>query len=312
MDDSTVTKMNASAARPTQAAKPRFDLPLFAAFFAIYVIWGSTFLAIRIAVLLAPPWLCAGIRFFTAGSLLYAFMRLRGAKPPTWIEWRTLAIIGGLMFTLTYGALFWAEQFVPSGITSVLEATLPLLTIGFEVFVFRQQPFHWRTLFALLIGFLGVAVMLLRGTSTPFGVLPCLVILAGSTAWSLGAVLTRSMKLPASRPLAAGAEMMLGGAVLLAVSFFSGEMHPFPHFSTKAVLALLYLITAGSLVGFSAFVYLLGRLPASRVASHAYVNPVVAIALGYFLAAEPITLRTLIGAALVICSVMLTLRRSSN
>jgi drug/metabolite transporter (DMT)-like permease len=292
--------------------KQRFDLRLIAAFFAIYILWGSTFLAIRVAVLLAPPWFCAGSRFFIAGSLLYAFMRLKGVPAPTAREWRTLAIIGGLMFAITYGALFWAEQFVPSGITSVLESTIPLITMLLEVFVLRQQRFRWSTVFALLIGFLGVAVIMLRAGNTHFGVLPCLVILGGSTAWSLGAVLTRSMKLPNSRPLTAGAEMMLGGSVLLALSFFSGEMHPFPHLPTKAILALIYLITAGSLIGFSAFVYLLGRMPASRVASHAYVNPVVAIALGYFVAAEPITLRTLLGATLVICSVVLTMRNNST
>ena len=216
------------------------------------------------------------------------------------------------MFAMTYGALFWAEQFVPSGITSVLESTIPLITVVLEVFVLRQQRFRWRTMIALLIGFLGVAVMMLRGSNTSFGALPCLVILGASTAWSLGAVLTRTMKLPESRPLAAGAEMMLGGSVLLAASFFTGEMHPFPHLGTKAVLALVYLITAGSLVGFSAFVYLLGRMPASRVASHAYVNPVVAIALGYFAAAEPVTLRTLLGTGLVIGSVIFTMRDSST
>src|ERR1035438_5382177 len=140
------------------------------------------------------------------------------------------------MFAMTYGALFWAEQFVPSGITSVLESTIPLITVVLEVFVLRQQRFRWRTMIALLIGFLGVAVMMLRGSNTSFGALPCLVILGASTAWSLGAVLTRTMKLPESRPLAAGAEMMLGGSVLLAASFFTGEMHPVPHLGTKAVL----------------------------------------------------------------------------
>jgi drug/metabolite transporter (DMT)-like permease len=200
---------------------------------------------------------------------------------------------------------------VPSGITAVLESTIPLITVLLEVFVLRQQRFRWRTAIALLIGFLGVTVMMLRGGNISFGVVPCLVILGASTSWSLGAVLTRSMKLPESRPIAAGAEMMLGGSALLVVSFFTGEMHPFPHFGTKAVLALVYLITAGSLVGFSAFVYLLGRMPASRVASHAYVNPMVAIMLGYFVAAEPITLRTILGASLVIGSVMFTMRDTS-
>lgn len=298
-----------------QVVKKRLDWTLIAAFFAIYVIWGSTFLAIRIAVLLAPPWFCAGVRFFTAGVLLFEFMKLRGVAWPTWAEWRSLAIVGMLMFATTYGALFWAEQFVPSGITSVLEATMPLITVMLEVFVMRQQAFEWRVMAALLVGFLGVGVMMLRvgpeggqnHDKAAFGVFPCLVILLGAAAWSLGAVLTRKLAFPKSKPLTAGAEMMLGGAVLLVVSYVSGEMRPFPVVPLRAGIALVYLVVAGSLIGYSAFVYLLGRMPASRVASHAYVNPVVAIGLGYFVAAEPITLRTLAGAGLVIGSVAMTL-----
>src|SRR5277367_3835610 len=136
--------------------KERLNVQTILAFFAIYVIWGSTFLAIRTAVLLAPPWLCAGIRFFTAGTILFLFALLRGTAWPTWREWRSLGIIGVLMFSVTYGALFWGEQFVPSGITSVLEATLPLFTVLLEVFVLRQQKFRWRMLIALAVGFCGV------------------------------------------------------------------------------------------------------------------------------------------------------------
>jgi len=291
--------------------RERFDYRMFLAFFAIYVIWGSTFLAIRIAVLLVPPWLCAGIRFFTAGTILFVFARLRGTKAPTLREWRSLGIIGLLMFSVTYGALFWGEQYVPSGITSVLESTLPLMTVLLEVFALRQQRFRWSVMLAVGVGFCGVALMMLRGGATApgFGVLPVLVILGGSLSWSLGAVLSRSMVLPESRIVTAGAEMMLGGGSLLVLSLASGELHPFPAIPLKAGLALIYLIVAGSLIGFTAFVWLLGRMPASRVSSHAYVNPIVAIALGYFVASEEITLRTLLGAGLVLGSVVLTMRQ---
>jgi len=291
--------------------RERFDYRMLLAFFAIYVIWGSTFLAIRIAVLLVPPWLCAGIRFFTAGTILFVFARLRGTKAPTLREWRSLGIIGLLMFSVTYGALFWGEQYVPSGITSVLESTLPLMTVLLEVFALRQQRFRWSVMLAVGVGFCGVALMMLRGgVSAPgFGVLPVLVILGGSLSWSLGAVLSRSMVLPESRIVTAGAEMMLGGGSLLVLSLASGELHPFPAIPLKAGLALIYLIVAGSLIGFTAFVWLLGRMPASRVSSHAYVNPIVAIALGYFVASEEITLRTLLGAGLVLGSVVLTMRQ---
>ena len=289
-------------------ARKRWNLRVILAFFAIYVLWGSTFLAIRTAVLLAPPWFCAGVRFFTAGVILFAFARLRGTPGPSLREWRSLAIIGVLMFSVTYGALFWGEQFVPSGITSVLEATLPLFTVMLEVFVLRQQRFRWQVIAAVAVGFCGVALMMFKSGPRGYGVLPCLVILGGSLSWSLGAVLTRSMPLPRSRIVTAGAEMMLGGALLLLASLATGELHPFPAIPLKAAIALVYLIVAGSLIGFTAFVWLLARMPASRVASHAYVNPIVAIALGYFVASEEITLRTLLGAALVVGSVVLTMR----
>ena len=300
------TTVNAPATRKSP------DLGVILAFFAIYVLWGSTFLAIRTTVLLVPPWFAAGIRFFTAGIILYVFTRLRGASAPSKAEWRSLFLVGVLMFSVTYGALFWGEQFVPSGITSVLEATIPLITVLFEVLVFRQQQFRWRVLFALAIGFCGVALTLLTNGRQPISILPCLVILGASTAWSLGSVMTRSLPLPRSRPMTAGAEMMIGGGFLFVLAWISGELHPFPSLPAKAVYSLVYLIVAGSLIAFTAFVWLLGRMPASRVASHAYVNPIVAIALGHFLASEEVTIRTLLGTALVIGSVFLTMNAKQD
>jgi drug/metabolite transporter (DMT)-like permease len=285
----------------------RFDLRVLLAFTAIYVLWGATFLAIRIAVLEIPPFFSSGVRFLTAGALLYVFMRLRGQPSPSAKEWRSIATIALCMFVATYGALFWAEQYVPSGITAVIEATLPITTVALEVFVFRQQPFRWRTLGAVALGFSGVAWLLIR-SDQPFPGLPCVVILAGGTAWSLGAVLTRSLPRPKSLPLAAGAQMMLGGAVLLALSQATGELHSFPHISLRAGLALSYLIVAGSLLGFTAYVWLLARMPATQVASHAYVNPLVAVALGYFVAGEALTTRMFLASALVLASVLLILK----
>jgi drug/metabolite transporter (DMT)-like permease len=284
------------------------DVRVVLAFMAIYFLWGATFLAIRIAVLQIPPFFTAGVRFFTAGSLLYGFLRLRGAPAPLAVQWRAIAVIAVCMFVLTYGALFWAEQFVPSGVTAVIEATLPLVAMVLEVFVFRRQPFRWRMLGAVVLGFAGIALLLLKNTGQTFGVFPCLVILAGSVAWTLGAVLTRSMPLPQSIPLAAGAEMMLGGAILLLVSVFAGEWPPLPHITLRAGVALLYLIVGGSLLGFTAYAWLLARMPATRVASHAYVNPLVAVALGYFVAGEEITVRMLCAALLVVASVFLILK----
>lgn len=290
------------------AAGSRPDPRVLLAFAAIYVLWGATFLAIRIAVVEIPPFFTAGVRFLTAGALLYACMRLRGRPAPSSAEWRGIALTALFLFVATYGALFWAEQYVPSGLTSVIEASLPLITIALEVFVFRQQPFRWRMLASVALGFGGIAWLLLKRGQESFAVLPCLVILAGGVAWSLGAVLTRSMPKPASLPLTAGAQMMLGGAVLLALSLGAGELHSTPHISLRAGLALLYLIVGGSWLGFTAYVWLLARMPVTRVASHAYVNPLVAVALGYLVAGEELTVRMTLASCLVVASVFLILR----
>src|ERR1700749_2375632 len=163
--------------------KSGFDARVVLAFAAIYILWGSTYLAIRIAVQQVPPLFAAGTRFFLAGTLLYAFMRFCRRPRPTGKEWGSLAALGFLMFVVTYGAVFWAEQYVPSGFTSVLEATLPLITIGLEVFVFRQQSFPWSLLVSITVGFVGVLLLLLHNAQH-VSILPCAAILLGGIAWS--------------------------------------------------------------------------------------------------------------------------------
>jgi drug/metabolite transporter (DMT)-like permease len=236
-------------------------------------------------------------------------MRVKGQTAPTAKQWRSLTIMALLMFVAEYGPLFWAEKYVPSGVVSVFAATLPILTLIIEMLILRQQRMRPMLAIATILGFAGVAVLLIPGGKQHLALVPCLAILAGATTWSLGSVLTRSMNLPQSRPITAGAAMMLGGAMLLALSAGFGEMHPFPHISLRAVGALLYLIVFGSLLAFTAFVWLLAHMPATRVSSHAYVNPIVAVALGYFMAGEVITARILAGTALVLVSVFLILRR---
>ena len=299
-----------TVSRPSASSTLRgLDIRVILAFFAIYVLWGTTFLAIRIAVQEVPPLFAAGFRFFVAGVVLYGFMRVKGQPRPRAKQWRSLALIGLLMFVAEYGPLFWAEKYVPSGVTSVLAASTPLITIVLEMLVFRQQRFRWSLLGADLLGFGGIVILLLPSGQRNFGIFPCIAILMGTIGWSLGSVLNRSLDLPESRPLTSGAAMMLGGSGLLLLSAMFGEMHPLPHVSLRAGLAILYLIIFGSLLGFTAFVWLLGRMPATRVASFAYVNPIVAVALGYFVAGEMITMRMLIGAAILIVSVFLILRK---
>src|ERR1700736_3007790 len=177
------------------------DMRVVLAFGAIYVLWGTTFLAIRIAVLEFPPLFTAGLRFFIAGTLLYAYMRVRGQPNPCAIEWRNLALISICMFVITYGAIFWAEQFVYSGVTSVIEATLPITTVILEMFVFRTQAFRATLFGAVVLGFFGVALMFIDNRAQHLAILPCLAILLGGTAWSVGAVLSGQLALPRSKPL---------------------------------------------------------------------------------------------------------------
>jgi drug/metabolite transporter (DMT)-like permease len=302
MSDSVVT--NPAAIPATRS----FRLRMVMAFFAIYFLWGTTFLAIRIAVEELPPLFAAGARFFTAGIVLYVFMRLKGLAGPTSLQWRNLALTALVMFVAEYGPLFWAEKYVPSGIVSVLAATIPILTLILEILILRQKHFHTTTIVSALLGFAGVGILMLRGDGHTFALFPCFAVLAGSACWALGSIFNRSLDMPKSRPLTAGATMMLGGIMLLALSASIGELHPFPHISLRAVGAVLYLIVFGSLLAFTAYVWLLGQMSASRVSSYAYVNPIVAVAIGYFFAAEPITLRTAAGTALVLISVFLILR----
>lgn len=287
----------------TTPSDPRVIL----AFAAIYLLWGATFLAIRIAVLEIPPLFTAGLRFGVAGGVLFAFCRLRGAANPSAREWRNLTLIGFFMFVITYGPLFWAEQYVSSSVTSVIEALLPVTTIVLEVFVFRTIVLQWRLGLGVLLGLSGVVVLLFHNTDQQLQIFPCLVILAASVAWSFGSVLSGRLQLPQSRVLIAGAEMMLGGAVLLSLSALTGELRPLPHISLRAGLALGYLIVFGSLLAYTAYVWLMGRMSVTRVASHAYINPLVAVMLGYFVADEVVTQRMLAAAALIVASVFLIL-----
>jgi len=191
--------------------------------------------------------------------------------------------------------------------TSIIEATLPITTIVLEVFIFRSQALDWRLATGVGIGFAGVVLLMVHNDAQQLAVIPCLVILAAGLAWSTGAVLSGRLALPGSRPLAAGAQMMLGGAGLLVVSAVSGELHPVPQLTPRAAYAIIYLVIFGSLIAYTAYVWLLGRYSATRVSSHAYVNPVIAMTLGYFMAGEVITIRSVFASGLIVISVFLIL-----
>jgi drug/metabolite transporter (DMT)-like permease len=285
---------------------------VFIAFAAIYVLWGSTYLAIRVAVATVPPLFAAGVRFTIAGSLLYLWSRLRGAPTPSSKEWRNLWTLGALMFLAAYSALFWAEKTVPSGVASVLVATIPVWTVLLETSILKLQSSTWSLGAAIAAGLTGVAVLAIRPQGGSVSLTACLVITGGEIAWSTGTVLSKRMTLPHSKVLSAAAQMLTGGFLLLAFSWLVGEMRPFPRVSFQAMAAIAYLILAGSILSFTAYVWLLGRMSATKVASYAYVNPVIALAIGYWLGGETLSLRTLIGTCLILGSVVLILRTKSS
>lgn len=299
--------MTISEVKAEERTTSRWGVPMLFSFFAIYFIWGSTYLAIRVVVETVPPLFAAGVRFAIAGLALFVWSRLRGISAPSRLEWRNLAILGATMFLLAYGGLFWAEKTVPSGIASVLVATIPVWTALFEIFVFRRETLRLPLMIAILTGLIGVVTLAGASGTGHLNLLACLAVLGAEISWSFGTVLSKGMQLPASKIMSAGCQMLLGGGMLLLASALAGEMHPWPRISPRAGLALAYLIVAGSLIAFTAYMWLLGRLPATQVASYAYVNPVIALAIGYWLAGEALTARTLLGTALVLASVFLLL-----
>jgi drug/metabolite transporter (DMT)-like permease len=222
-----------------------------------------------------------------------------------------LWVLGVLMFLVSYSALFWAEKTLPSGIASILVATIPTWTALLEIFVFKRREIRGVVLAGIGVG-LGGVMILAFDPSAGVTFLPALAILVGVIGWSLGTVATTMMALPKSKVLSSGTQMLTGGVMLLGGSALIGEMSPLPHVSLKAGAAILYLIVAGSLIGFTAYQWLLNRMPASSVTSYAYVNPVVALMIGYWMGGESIGARILIGSMLVLASTMALLTSSRS
>jgi len=279
------------------------------AFAIIYLVWGSTYLAIRVGVREVPPFLFAGMRFSAAGIVLYAWMRAKGTASPTRREWAAVSLVAVLIFVLDYGLLFWAEKRVPSGIAAVMLATIPVFMALAEICFLRTQKLTLRLGFALLIGVFGVGVLV--GHSAGLGenaidFSGAIALVVAAISWSIAAILTRKLSLPASKVMSSGAQMLAGGIFLTLTAAMLGE---FKGFNLRAVplgawLALIYLTVAGSIVAFTAYVWLIHHESPTRVGTYAYVNPVVAVLLGYLLGGEPLGPRTIAGTALVLASVV--------
>jgi drug/metabolite transporter (DMT)-like permease len=285
-------------------------LKLILAFAAIYLIWGSTYVAIRFTLESIPPFLMAAMRFTIAGILMYGFMRMRGAPRPNRSHLLPTAIMGMLLLVLGSMGVVLAERTVPSGLASLLVTAVPVYIVLIQWFQPGGTAPSRRVLFGLVLGFTGLVLLVgldrlgLHQSVDLGGV--CL-ILFGCLGSAVGAVYARSAKLPPSLQLAAGMEMIFAGLFLFIPAFFSGEFSYFQHFTItwRAGLAFVYLIGFGSMLAFSAYVWLLHVVNPSLLSTYAYVNPVVAVFLGWLLARESVDTKTLIGAALLLTAVWL-------
>jgi drug/metabolite transporter (DMT)-like permease len=283
------------------------------AYFAIYFLWGGSFLGIREVVAVAPPFFAAAFRFFLAGVVLISFAQVRGLGGVTRRQWLSTALLGLIMFTCEYACLFWAEQRISSGIASVISATIPVWIFAGEVFLLRTQRITGISLGGIALGFLGVVVLTWQSVqSGPLGSGTAMVVaLAGTFCWSGGTLLSRRLVLPASRIVSAGWQMATGALMLFLLAAATGEFRHIPPSavagSPRVVLAMAYLIVFASILTFTAYVWLLEHEPVGRVASYAYVNPVVALAVGAWLAGERLTALQLLGCGLVVLGVFATL-----
>ena len=300
------------AATESQAERPG-TTAIVVAFAAIYLIWGSTYLAIRFAVETLPPFLMLFARFFTAGVLMYVFLRLRGEPRPTAREWAGAAIVGGLLLLGGTGAVGWAEQWIPSGLAALIVAIVPVWMVVLDWVGPEKRRPTGAVIAGLVLGLVGVAVLvgpveLSGGGRMQF--IGSAVVVFGTLCWATGSVYGTRLPHPSSPWMSAALQMTAGGVLLMAFGTAMGEWARVDpgQVSPRSLGALAYLVVFGSLIAFVAYVFLLRYEAPARVGSYAYVNPVVAVFLGWALAAEPVTVRTIVAAAIILTGVVLIVR----
>jgi drug/metabolite transporter (DMT)-like permease len=298
--------VSTAAPSPSRSTSPGL---IWLALGSIYIVWGSTYLAIRYSIETIPPFLSASIRFLVAGAILYTWSSFQGDlvfERPGWRQWRAATIVGGALLLGGNGGVVWAEQHIPSGIAALVVATVPLWMAVMDRAIFGQR-LSWTAILGLALGFSGLT-LLFGGHGTgridPVGVG---VVVFASFSWAAGSLYSRRAPLPTRPLVGTGMEMIAGGALLGIVGLATGEaadLH-LTAISLRSWLGLGYLIVFGSLVGFTAYVWLLRVARTSLVSTYAYVNPVIAVLLGWALVSEPLTARTLIAGAVIVVAVIL-------
>ena len=295
--------MNPPSAGSHRATKAKLAL----AFTALYTIWGSTYLAIKFAVETIPPYLMSTGRFVVSGTILYLWSRWRGSPAPTRRQWRDGAIVGTLLLAGGNGAVGWAEQKVPSGITALLVASVPMWAVVID----WARPHGKRpslvVSLGLLVGLGGVAILAAPqfGGATPGAGMGAIVLMLGSISWAAGSIYSRQSDRPSSALMSTALQMIAGAGSLFVVGALLGELSRlhFESITMKSFLGWAYLVTFGALVGFTAYAYVLRETTPAKATTYAYVNPIVAVLLGWAFAREPISVRTIVAAGIILAGV---------
>ena len=284
----------------------------------VYIFWGGTYLGMKYAIESIPPFLMAGARFMLAGGILYGIMRLRGASRPTALQWRNGAIVGGLLLLGGNGVVAFAEQVVPSSIASLLIGMVPLWITGINYLLDRRKP-TVGALGGIVLGLIGIAVLVWQPSNAsdqPMLHIPGIIaIILASISWATGTVASKRIDLPRQPLLSTGIQMLCGGAMLLVVALLHGDLRGFQIASVTPTswAALGYLVVFGSLIGFTAYIWLFKNADPFIASTYAYVNPIVALFLGWLIAGEQIGLNAIIAAIIIISSVvMITVFRQNT
>jgi drug/metabolite transporter (DMT)-like permease len=291
---------------------PPSSIAIWTAMISVYLLWGSTYLAIRIGIETIPPFMMAATRFLIAGGILYAVRRTRGDGRASRSEWRSAAFIGILLLVGGNGGVVWAEQRVASGIAALLVGTAPLWMVLIEsLHPGGRKPNRWAIL-GIFLGFVGISVLIgppqVTGHGEEIDIIGAFVLIFATLSWAIGSLYSRQAKLPSSPLLGTAMEMLAGGGALLLLSFLTGEFSrlDLAHISVRSLGGMAYLIVFGSWIGLTCYTWLLRVAPTPLVFTYAYINPVVAVFLGHLLASEPLTVHILIAATIVVGSVALT------
>ncbi len=293
------------------ATNAKSQTSVISALLAVYVFWGGTYLAMKIGIETIPPFILGGTRFLTAGLIVYIWGICKGQKRPEKSHWLYASLLGIFMLFIAQGGIIWAQQFVPSGIAAIIFATVPLwMTLISWVFQGGHRPNKFVT-FGLILGFFGIVLQVkgsLLGVVLNQGHwMGYIVLIVAAVSWAWGSIYSRVFRLPESPLMSIALQMLTGGTFFIVVSLLTGEWKQFQILSVSlaSLLSLGYLILFGSIIGFSAYIWLLKVADTTMVSTYAYVNPVVAVFLGYTLAGEPLTFNDAVVAVLILTSVVI-------